>query len=103
MATSSLVKTAFFGKDPNWGRLLAAAGRAGVSFDPSRARIALEGVPIVDRGVGLGSQREAEAHEVMTRPSYVVELIVGDGPGKGRYLTCDLGHGYMHCNADYRS
>jgi glutamate N-acetyltransferase/amino-acid N-acetyltransferase len=103
IATSPLVKTAFFGKDPNWGRLLAAAGRAGVPFDPARASMIVGGVPIVEGGQALGAEREAAAHEVMTRPSYSVELVLGDGPGRGRYLTCDLGLGYVRCNADYRS
>ena len=83
VATSPLVKTAFYGKDPNWGRLLAAAGRAGVSSIRRAARIAIGGVPIVDGGMALGPAREAEAHEVMTRPSYAVDLVLGDGPGKG--------------------
>jgi glutamate N-acetyltransferase/amino-acid N-acetyltransferase len=103
VATSALVKTALFGKDPNWGRLLGAAGRAGVSFDPSRAAISVGGIPIVAHGMGLGPEREAEARAVMSRPDYRLELSLGDGPGKARYLTCDLGMGYVRCNADYRS
>jgi glutamate N-acetyltransferase/amino-acid N-acetyltransferase len=103
VATSPLVKTAFFGKDPNWGRLLGAAGRAGVVFDPGQARILVEGIAIVDGGVGQGAAREAEAHRIMTRPSYRIDLVLGDGPGRARYLTCDLGMGYVRCNADYRS
>jgi glutamate N-acetyltransferase/amino-acid N-acetyltransferase len=103
VATSPLVKTAFFGKDPNWGRILGAAGRAGVMFDPGQARILVEGIAIVDGGVGQGAAREAEAHQIMTRPSYRIDLVLGDGPGRARYLTCDLGMGYVRCNADYRS
>ena len=103
VATSPLVKTAFYGKDPNWGRLLAAAGRAGIEFDPSRARILVEGIAIVDGGIGQGQAREAEAHQIMTRPEYRIDLILGDGPGRARYLTSDLGMGYVRCNADYRS
>jgi glutamate N-acetyltransferase/amino-acid N-acetyltransferase len=97
------VKTAFYGKDPNWGRLLGAAGRAGVRFDPARAQIAVGGVVIVERGIGKGATAEAAAHEVMARPSYRVDLILGNGPGHARYLTSDLGIGYVRCNADYRS
>jgi glutamate N-acetyltransferase/amino-acid N-acetyltransferase len=103
IATSPLVKTALYGQDPNWGRLLAAAGRAGVRFDPSRAKIAVGGIVIVERGIGKGAAAEAEAHEVMGRPSYRVDLILGEGPGHARYLTSDLGIGYVRCNADYRS
>jgi glutamate N-acetyltransferase/amino-acid N-acetyltransferase len=103
IATSPLVKTAFFGQDPNWGRLLGAAGRAGVVFDPSRARILVGGIAIVEQGLAKGADAEAAAHEVMARPSYRIDLVFGDGPGRARYLTCDLGIGYVRCNADYRS
>jgi glutamate N-acetyltransferase / amino-acid N-acetyltransferase len=103
VATSLLVKTAFYGQDPNWGRLLAAAGRAGIEFDPSRARILVESIVIVEGGIGQGEAREAEAHQIMTRPEYRIDLILGNGPGRARYLTSDLGMGYVRCNADYRS
>jgi len=103
IATSSLVKTALYGQDPNWGRLLAAAGRAGIAFDPAHARVFVGGVAIVEGGIGLGAEREAAAHDAMALPSYRIELVLGRGPGVGRYLTCDLGTGYVRCNADYRS
>jgi glutamate N-acetyltransferase / amino-acid N-acetyltransferase len=103
VATSPLVKTALYGKDPNWGRLLAAAGRAGVRFDPSAARILVGGIAIVEGGVGKGAPAEAAAHEVMAHASYRIDLELGDGPGRSRYLTSDLGIGYVRCNADYRS
>jgi glutamate N-acetyltransferase / amino-acid N-acetyltransferase len=103
IATSLLVKTALFGMDPNWGRLLGAAGRAGVAFDPSLATISVGGVAIVDRGRGLGEAREAEARAIMASPSYGIGLVLGDGPGRGRFLMCDLGMGYVRCNAGYRS
>jgi glutamate N-acetyltransferase / amino-acid N-acetyltransferase len=103
IATSPLVKTALFGKDPNWGRILGAAGRAGVSFDPSCARISIGGVAIVERGRAIGEAREAEARAIMASPSYGIDLVLGDGPGRGRYLMCDLGMEYVKCNAGYRS
>jgi glutamate N-acetyltransferase / amino-acid N-acetyltransferase len=103
IATSPLVKTALYGRDPNWGRILAAAGRAGVPFDPSRARIAVGGVTIVAGGVSRGPDGEAEARTVMARPEYRIDLSLGDGPGRARCLTCDLGVGYIRCNASYRS
>jgi glutamate N-acetyltransferase/amino-acid N-acetyltransferase len=103
VATSPLVKTALYGQDPNWGRLLAAAGRAGVPFDPSRARILVGAIAIVECGLAKGADAEAAAHEVMARPSYRIDLVLGEGPGRARYLTCDLGMGYVRCNADYRS
>jgi glutamate N-acetyltransferase/amino-acid N-acetyltransferase len=103
VATSSLVKTALYGQDPNWGRLLAAAGRAGAAFDPARARILIGEICIVENGIGLGAATEARAHEIMAAPSYRIDLILGDGPGLSRYLTSDLGLGYVRCNADYRT
>jgi glutamate N-acetyltransferase/amino-acid N-acetyltransferase len=103
IATSPLVKTALFGKDPNWGRVLGAAGRAGVAFDPACARVSIGGIAIVERGRAIGEAREAEARAVMASPSYEIDVVLGTGPGRGRYLMCDLGIGYIRCNADYRS
>ena len=98
VATSLLVKTALFGEDANWGRLLAAAGRSGVHFDPTRAAIAIGGIDIV-----LGVEAEQRAAVVLKARSYTIDLSLGDGPGRGRYLTSDLGHGYVDVNAGYRS
>jgi glutamate N-acetyltransferase/amino-acid N-acetyltransferase len=103
IATSPLVKTALYGQDPNWGRLLGAAGRAGVAFDPNRARIAIGGIAIVEGGVGLGADLEGRARLAMAQTSYAIDVILGDGPGRARYLACDLGIGYVRCNASYRS
>jgi glutamate N-acetyltransferase/amino-acid N-acetyltransferase len=103
VATSLLVKTALHGKDANWGRLLAAAGRAGVSFDPNQASISIGGVEIVKNGLALGAEAEKAASEFLKMPTYVIELGLGAGPGEFSYLTSDLGHGYVDVNADYRS
>ncbi|HKY35243.1 MAG TPA: bifunctional glutamate N-acetyltransferase/amino-acid acetyltransferase ArgJ [Polyangiaceae bacterium] len=103
IATSLLVKTMLFGEDANWGRLLAAAGRAGVTFDPRRAAISIGGIDIVKDGMPIGADAEARANEVLKQPSYTIELVLGDGPGQARYLTNDLGHGYVDVNAGYRS
>jgi glutamate N-acetyltransferase/amino-acid N-acetyltransferase len=103
IATSMLVKTALFGEDANWGRLLAAAGRAGVAFDPRRAAISIGGIQIVKDGAPIGAEAELRANEVLKQPSYTIELTLGSGPGEFRYLTSDLGHGYVDVNAGYRS
>jgi glutamate N-acetyltransferase/amino-acid N-acetyltransferase len=103
VATSLLVKTALFGKDANWGRILAAAGRAGVRFDPALARIAIGGIDIVRLGVAVGLDAERRAAEVLAAPSYLIEIELGGGPGAFTYLTSDLGHGYVDVNAGYRS
>lgn len=103
VATSLLVKTALFGRDANWGRLLAAAGRSGVAFDPTRASISIAGVEIVRDGLTLGAAAEAEAQKLMSASAFAVELVLGSGPGAFTYLTSDLGHSYVDVNAGYRS
>ncbi len=103
VATSLLVKTALYGRDANWGRLLGAAGRAGVRFDPDQARIAIAGVEIVRAGLAVGAAAEAEAQRGMAAESFSVEIALGSGPGAFSYLTSDLGHGYVDVNASYRS
>ncbi|MCC6901667.1 MAG: bifunctional glutamate N-acetyltransferase/amino-acid acetyltransferase ArgJ [Polyangiaceae bacterium] len=103
VATSLLVKTALFGNDANWGRLLAAAGRAGVRFDPRRARIWVGDVEIVKGGVAVGAEAEGRAAGILAGPSYTIGIELGDGPGRARYLTSDLGHSYVDVNAGYRS
>nr|PZN23949.1 MAG: hypothetical protein DIU78_13005 [Pseudomonadota bacterium] len=103
VATSLLVKTALFGRDMNWGRLLAAAGRAGVPFDPERAVIRVGDVEIVRDGLAVGLEAEQRATQILGEPTYRIELVLGTGPGRARYLTSDLGHGYVDVNAGYRS
>jgi glutamate N-acetyltransferase/amino-acid N-acetyltransferase len=103
VATSLLVKTALFGCDANWGRMLAAAGRSGVAFDPAQARILVGDVEIVKHGLSLGADAEARAAAVLAKSEYVIRLELGTGPGESRYLTSDLGHAYVDVNAGYRS
>lgn len=103
VATSLLVKTAMHGKDANWGRILSAAGMAGVEFDPDTVNIAIDDVYIVRDGVGLGADAEAPAQRIMAGPRYTIRVEVGPGPGRGSYLTCDIGHRYIDVNAGYRS
>lgn len=103
VANSLLVKTAMCGQDPNWGRWLAAAGRAGITFDPSLAEVRIGGVSVARHGMAVGEAAEKEAQAFMRTPRYVVELQLGNGPGKARYFMCDLTHEYVNVNADYRS
>lgn len=103
IATSPLVKAAFHGQDPNWGRIVAAAGRSGARFDPQRCSLWIEDVPLLRRGAPTGLEAEARAHEIMTRPDYRVRLSLGAGRARARHLACDLGVDYIRCNADYRS
>lgn len=103
VATSPLVKTAVNGKDANWGRLLAAAGRAGVPFEPRAASVSIGGVCVCKNGLPVGDEAEQEAARIMQGESYAIELSLGDGPGVFTYVTSDLGHGYIDVNASYRS
>jgi len=103
VATSSLVKTALFGADPNWGRLLAAAGQAGVAFDPDQAAVTIGDAPLVRHGAHLGTEAEAAAAKVMTTREFPILLELGAGRGAATVRTCDLSYDYVRINADYRS
>lgn len=104
MATSSLVKTAMHGQDPNWGRLLAAAGRSGARFDPERAEVRLGDVVVFRDGLTtMDAATEARAAKVMAKARYEIGLRLREGSGSAFYWTCDLGHEYVRINADYRS
>jgi len=100
IANSPLVKTALFGNDPNWGRILAAAGRAGVSFDPNRVALQLAGIPVVDNGQPLPFDRQA-ASAALKAPEVLIELTLGDGEGEAVVWTCDFSYDYVRINADY--
>ena len=103
IATSPLVKTALHGVDANWGRILAAAGRSGAVFDPDVAAISIGDVAIVTKGMPIGKTAEAAAAKIMAGPDYTIHVSLGRGPGKARYLTCDMGKSYIAVNANYRS
>jgi glutamate N-acetyltransferase/amino-acid N-acetyltransferase len=103
IAASPLVKTAFFGADPNWGRILCAVGNAEVEIDPGRIDVAVGEVELVRGGVGVGEEAERRAHEVMRRGEYTLRVHLNGGRGEGRHTTCDLGVDYVKLNADYRS
>jgi glutamate N-acetyltransferase/amino-acid N-acetyltransferase len=102
IAHSPLVKTALAGADPNWGRILAAAGRAGVEFRPERTAITLAGVPVFRRGRPLPFDEKA-AHEGMSQQEYALRVDLGAGRGRARVWTCELSEGYVRINADYRT
>ncbi len=103
VANSNLVKTAFFGQDANWGRILAAAGRAGAAFDPGKAALYFDDVQMVEGGVGCGKDAEAAATSVLKQPEFTVTLDLAEGKGEAAVLTCDFSLDYVRINADYRS
>jgi glutamate N-acetyltransferase / amino-acid N-acetyltransferase len=102
IATSLLVKTALAGADANWGRILAAAGRSGVKFDPSKVEIKLGSLAVARNGVGLPFN-EARALEILKRDEVIVTFDMRQGEAEGSEWTCDLTEDYVHINADYRS
>ena len=101
IATSPLCKTAWSSADPNWGRLLAAAGRAGVVFDPAEVTITIAGLPVFTHGVRSLAYNEAATHQAMSAREYTIAIDLGQGEGSARFLTCDLTHEYVTINADY--
>ncbi|HZQ91036.1 MAG TPA: bifunctional glutamate N-acetyltransferase/amino-acid acetyltransferase ArgJ [Terriglobales bacterium] len=102
IATSALVKTALAGADPNWGRILAAAGRSGIAFDPARVDIWFGKIPVCRKGVGLNFD-EAAAHACLSQPDYEITVSLGRGRASTSLLTTDLTAEYVRINADYRS
>lgn len=104
IATSQLVKTAIHGCDPNWGRIVAAAGRAGVPFRVDDVNVKVGAVTVFRKGAPVSSAAvERKASNVMKKPRYTITLEMGKGSGQAHYWTCDLGHEYVRINADYRS
>lgn len=103
VAHSNLFKTALFGEDANWGRIIAAAGRAGVPLDPDRVDIFFDDVMMVKNGVGCGDTAEAEATKVLKRPEFLVRIDLNMGDAAHTVYTCDFSIDYVKINADYRS
>lgn len=97
---SPLVKTAWAGCDPNWGRVLAAVGYSGVRLDPSRVNIFIGDQQVCRQGAAHPFDQKA-AHEYMTQPSYDIRVQLGRGRASLRYLTCDLTKYYVEINAEY--
>ncbi len=103
VANSNLVKTAFFGEDANWGRILGAVGRAGVPVVPETIDVYFDAVQMVEKGVGCGQIAEAGATEVLKLPEFVVTIDLNMGAETASVLTCDFSVDYVRINADYRS
>ena len=103
VALSPLVKTAIAGEDVNWGRIMAALGRAGARFDPERVNIAFGSNPVVQNGQGLGPKAEAAAQQVIKSGAFTMTINLNAGDFTDYYDTCDLTEDYIRINADYRS
>jgi glutamate N-acetyltransferase / amino-acid N-acetyltransferase len=103
IANSPLVKTAVFGQDPNWGRIMGAVGCVADGFNPLLADIYFNDIPVVRGGVGCGDEKEAQAAKVMRQREYAVIVDLHSGTASFTAYTCDLSVDYVKINADYRS
>jgi len=103
VAHSNLLKTALFGEDANWGRILGAVGRAGVSIQPDAIDVYFADVMMVKSGMGCGKKAEAQATEILKQPEYTITIDLKAGKGTSSVLTCDFSIDYVKINADYRS
>ncbi len=100
VANSSLVKTAAFGNDPNWGRILCAMGYAGVEFDPERACVSLCGTDIYGNGAGLDFD-EDKLSAAMQAEEMTIDIDLAMGAATAEIFTCDLTYEYVRLNAEY--
>lgn len=103
VANSLLVKTSFYGQDPNWGRILAAAGRSGATLDPDRTDIFYDEICVARRGVSTGPLRDREARRIMKKKAFSVRIDCRSGPGAFRVYTSDLTLDYVKLNSCYRT
>jgi glutamate N-acetyltransferase/amino-acid N-acetyltransferase len=103
IANSPLVKTAIAGSDPNWGRILSAAGNAGVAFDVAKTDIHMQGVAVCQGGLAAPFSEEELKTKLDARDCEIRLAIRGKGKGEARFWTCDLTEGYIRINASYRT
>ncbi len=102
IANSPLVKTALYGQELNWGRILCAVGYSGIPFDQEQIVLSLNGIPIFRNGSPVASTR-ARAEEAIRDKDLLIEVDLGDGKASARIWTCDLSHKYVDINASYIS
>lgn len=103
IANSSLVKTAFFGQDANWGRIFAAVGYSGATVNQEHLSLAFDGVMMAKDGVFCGGDAEQRGTVVLHKPEFTVTVDLGLGDGHATVFTSDLSHEYVSINADYRT
>ncbi len=103
VANSPLVKTAVAGEDANWGRVVMAVGKAGEPADRDRLTVSMGGVAIAEKGEGVDGYDEAPVADHLKGREVHIGIDLGLGSGTARVWTCDLTHGYISINADYRS
>ena len=103
VAHSPLVKTAFFGEDANWGRILCALGHCGARINPNRINLFFDKIPVVRNGMGVGSRLEEKAGQILKNKSFTIRVDLHQGKGSFSVLTTDLSIDYVKINASYRS
>jgi glutamate N-acetyltransferase/amino-acid N-acetyltransferase len=103
VSNSNLFKTALFGEDANWGRILAAVGRAGVAVDPEKMDVRFGPVLMVQDGMGCGKTAEAAATKILKKSEFDITIDLKSGRGHAAVFTCDFSIDYVKINAAYRS
>lgn len=103
IGNSSLVKTAFFGQDPNWGRILGAVGRSGIRIVPEKIDVFYDKVPVVKRGLSTGPSHEEAAKIVMKKPEFDVTIDLHRGKASFYVFASDLTLDYIKLNSCYRT
>jgi glutamate N-acetyltransferase/amino-acid N-acetyltransferase len=101
VSTSMLVKTAIYGKDPNWGRIMAAVGYSNAKIIEQKINISINNVKLVGKGVGTGNDKIAK--KVLAKKDITITIDLGMGKKTSKSLTCDLTDGYIRINAAYRT
>ena len=102
IAKSPLVKTAFFGEDPNWGRILCAAGYSGAAMDPNRANLSIGGRRLVEKGMNVNVPL-AELKPIMAEHDISMTVDMAVGNEKATVWTCDFSYDYVKINGEYHT
>jgi glutamate N-acetyltransferase/amino-acid N-acetyltransferase len=103
IGNSPLVKTAIGGADPNWGRIICAAGYSGANFDPRRVDISIQGVPVCQGGLAVEFSEPQMKKKLAAKECTVEFRVRGRGKGRARFWTCDFTDGYIRINGSYRT
>ncbi|MDE1155687.1 MAG: bifunctional ornithine acetyltransferase/N-acetylglutamate synthase, partial [Acidobacteriaceae bacterium] len=101
IGNSPLCKTAWSSADPNWGRILAAAGKAGIPFNPAKVTVRIGEHLVFEYGTRSANYNETLCHQTMSAREFTIAVDFGLGEGSSDFLTCDLTHEYVSINADY--
>jgi len=101
ISTSNLLKCAFFGEDPNWGRIVAAAGSSGVNFDPDKVDVYLGGLKALSNGMSVKGLDKNKAHKLFTKRDIHIKVDLKSGAHKATAWTCDFSKEYVAINSEY--